>query len=168
MTEKLRTDYDIIVVGGGHAGIEAALAAARIGARTSMLTTHLDTIGWMSCNPSVGGPAKGHLVREIDALGSEMARAIDRTFIQIRMLNQSKGPAVHALRAQADKKRYAWTMRQALENTPNLDIKRSIVEEVLVSGDRVTRVRTSLWSGLHGPGSRVDHRHLPGRTADYR
>jgi tRNA uridine 5-carboxymethylaminomethyl modification enzyme len=143
MTEKSRTDYDIIVVGGGHAGTEAALAAARMGSRTLMLTTHLDTIGWMSCNPSVGGPAKGHLVREIDALGGEMARAIDRTFIQIRMLNQSKGPAVHALRAQADKKRYAWTMRQALENTPNLDIKQSIVEEVLVTGDRVTGVRTS-------------------------
>ena len=143
MTEKSRTDYDIIVVGGGHAGAEAALAAARMGARTLMLTTHLDTIGWMSCNPSVGGPAKGHLVREIDALGGEMARAIDRTFIQIRMLNQSKGPAVHALRAQADQKRYAWTMRQALENTPNLDIKQSIVEEVLVTGDRVTGVRTS-------------------------
>ena len=143
MTAKLRTDYDIIVVGGGHAGIEAALAAARMGSRTLMLTTHLDTIGWMSCNPSVGGPAKGHLVREIDALGGEMARAIDRTFIQIRMLNQSKGPAVHALRAQADKRRYTWTMRQALENTPDLNIKQSIVEEVLVTGDRVAGVRTS-------------------------
>ena len=143
MIKKSGADYDIIVVGGGHAGIEAALAAARMGSRTLMLTTHLDTIGWMSCNPSVGGPAKGHLVREIDALGGEMARAIDSTFIQIRMLNRSKGPAVHALRAQADKKRYAWTMRQALENTPNLDIKQSIVEEVLVTGDRVTGVRTS-------------------------
>ena len=143
MTKKPRTDYDIIVVGGGHAGTEAALAAARMGARTLMLTTHLDTIGLMSCNPSVGGPAKGHLVREIDALGGEMARAIDQTFIQIRMLNQSKGPAVHALRAQADKRRYTWTMRQALENTPDLNIKQSIVEEVLVTGDRVAGVRTS-------------------------
>jgi len=140
MTGKV---YDVIVVGGGHAGIEASLAAARLGARTLLLTTHLDTIGWMSCNPSVGGPAKGHLVREIDALGGEMARAIDRNFIQVRMLNSSKGPAVRALRAQADKKRYAWMMRQVLENTPNLDIKQSLVEEVLVRGDRVVGVRTS-------------------------
>ncbi len=133
----------MIVVGGGHAGIEAALAAARMGARTLLLTTHLDTIGWMSCNPSVGGPAKGHLVREIDALGGEMARAVDRTFIQIRLLNHSKGPAVHALRAQADKKRYAWTMRQVLEDTPNLAIKQSQGEGILLQGDRVAGVTTS-------------------------
>ncbi len=146
MVKKSRymdSQYDVIVVGGGHAGIEAALAAARMGAQTLLLTTHLDMIAWMSCNPSIGGPAKGHLVREIDALGGEMARAIDRSFIQVRLLNKSKGPAVHALRAQADKKCYHWVMLHTLQNTPNLDIKQSLVEAVLVKGDRVIGVRTS-------------------------
>ena len=141
--DMLCKDYDVVVVGGGHAGIEAALAAARMGAQTLLLTNHLDTIGWMSCNPSIGGPAKGHLVCEIDALGGEMARATDSTFIQVRLLNSSKGPAVQALRAQADKRRYAWAMRHALENTPHLDIKQSMVEEVVADGDRVAAVRTS-------------------------
>jgi tRNA uridine 5-carboxymethylaminomethyl modification enzyme len=136
--------YDVIVVGGGHAGIEAAAAAANMGAKTLLLTITLDTIGWMSCNPSIGGSAKGHLVREIDALGGIMGRLIDETHIQIRLLNQSKGPAVHALRAQADKKRYAYTAQRMLENTPNLDIRQAMVDGLLIQDDRVQGVQTQL------------------------
>jgi tRNA uridine 5-carboxymethylaminomethyl modification enzyme len=109
--------YDVIVIGGGHAGCEAALAAARMGCRTLMVTLNLEAIALMPCNPAVGGPAKGHLVREVDALGGEMGRNIDATCLQVRMLNTAKGPAVHALRAQADKKLYERRMRRVLENT---------------------------------------------------
>jgi tRNA uridine 5-carboxymethylaminomethyl modification enzyme len=133
--------YDVIVIGGGHAGIEAALASAKMGANTLLLTMYLDTIGWMSCNPSVGGPAKGHLVREIDALGGAMGQFIDRAFIQVRMLNHSKGPAVHALRTQADKKHYAWTVQRTLESTPNLHVKQGTVEKLLLKDDSIQGVQ---------------------------
>ncbi|MBA3534469.1 MAG: FAD-dependent oxidoreductase, partial [Ardenticatenales bacterium] len=136
--------YDVIVVGGGHSGCEAALASARIGARTLLLTMNLDSIALMPCNPSIGGPAKGHLVREIDALGGEMGRMTDRAALQIRLLNSSKGPAVQALRAQADKRLYSWLMKLELEHTPNLDIRQARVEELLLQEGSVCGVRTSL------------------------
>jgi tRNA uridine 5-carboxymethylaminomethyl modification enzyme len=135
--------YDVIVVGAGHAGCEAALAAARMGCDTLLLTISLDHVAEMPCNPSVGGPAKGHLTREIGALGGEQARHIDRTLIQIRLLNQSKGPAVHALRAQADRRLYSSTMRSTLETTPRLDLRQASVERLLIADDRVRGVSTT-------------------------
>ncbi len=139
---KYPVAYDVIVMGGGHAGCEAALAAARMGARTLMLTMNLDTIAKMSCNPAVGGIAKGHIVREIDALGGEMGKAIDATGIQFRMLNSTKGPAVWAPRAQADKVAYQFDMKHRLEKTPNLDIKQGTGEELLVEDGRIVGVAT--------------------------
>jgi tRNA uridine 5-carboxymethylaminomethyl modification enzyme len=135
--------YDVIVIGAGHAGCEAALAAARMGCSTLLLSMNLDNVALMPCNPSIGGPAKGHLVREIDALGGEMARNTDKTFIQIRMLNTGKGPAVQALRAQADKKLYGLAIKHTLEAQPNLDLKQALVEELAVA-DSVLRVKTNI------------------------
>lgn len=128
--------YDIIIIGAGHAGVEAALASARLGKRTLLATLSLDNIALMPCNPSIGGPAKGHLVREIDALGGEMGLNIDKAAIQMRMLNTGKGPAVRALRAQADKRLYQSLMKETLENTDNLDIKQLLVEELLTDNNR--------------------------------
>ncbi|MCS6882207.1 MAG: tRNA uridine-5-carboxymethylaminomethyl(34) synthesis enzyme MnmG [Oscillochloridaceae bacterium] len=127
----MQTLYDVIVVGAGHAGCEAAHAAARMGRRTLLLTIDLDKLAHMSCNPSIGGPAKGHLVREIDALGGLMARITDRTAIQLRVLNESKGPAVQSLRAQCDKRLYAQVMKETLERVPNLDIRQAMVERIV-------------------------------------
>src|ERR1700704_4518088 len=129
--------YDVIVIGAGHAGIEAASAAARLGCATLMLTQNLDSVGQMSCNPAIGGLAKGHLVREIDALGGVMALNTDATGIQFRMLNASKGPSVQAPRAQCDKKAYQFRMKWLVENQPHLDVHQGNAAEILVEGDRV-------------------------------
>lgn len=135
-------NYDVIVVGAGHAGCESALAAARMGCNTLMITINLDMVAFMPCNPSIGGPAKGHVVREIDALGGEMGRNIDKTFIQMRMLNTGKGPAVHALRAQADKFSYQHTMKETLEKEPNLTLRQGMVEELIVEDGNCVGVIT--------------------------
>ncbi len=137
-----KDQYDIVVVGAGHAGCEAALAASRLGFRTVMFTVSVDSIALMPCNPNIGGSSKGHLVREVDALGGEMGKVIDRTFIQSKMLNRSKGPAVHSLRAQADKSDYSRTMRQVLENQENLDIRQMEVTDILTEDGKVTGVQT--------------------------
>ncbi len=134
--------FEVIVVGGGHAGTEAALAAARTGRRTLLLTHSIETLGQMSCNPSIGGIGKGHLVKEVDALGGAMALATDKAGIQFRILNASKGPAVRATRAQADRVLYRRAIRSMLENQPNLTLFQQPVDDVLVTGARATGVVT--------------------------
>src|SRR5438445_2110572 len=132
--------FDVIVIGGGHAGCEAASAAARLGANTALVTINLDLIGQMSCNPAIGGIAKGHLVREIDALGGIMGRVIDRTGIQFRLLNRSRGPAVQSPRAQADRALYRLEMRRVLEGTPNLSLRQGMVVDLLVNHGKILGV----------------------------
>ena len=147
--KNLEQFFDIIVVGAGHAGCEAALASARLGLQTVMFTVSVDSIALMPCNPNVGGSSKGHLVRELDALGGEMGKNIDKTFIQSKMLNQSKGPAVHSLRAQADKQAYSTEMRKTLENTENLTIRQGEVTELLVKDNHITGVKTFSGATYH-------------------
>src|SRR6202000_522437 len=138
------TEFDVIVVGGGHAGTEAALASARMGNKTLLLTHNIETLGQMSCNPSIGGIGKGHLVKEVDALGGAMALAADEGGIQFRILNSRKGPAVRATRAQADRVLYKQAIRSRLEAQPNLSLFQQQVDDILLEGERVHGVVTQL------------------------
>ena len=146
---NIEETYDIVIVGAGHAGCEAALATARMGMETIMFTVSLDSVALMPCNPNIGGSSKGHLVREIDALGGEMGKNIDKTFIQSKMLNVSKGPAVHSLRAQADKYEYTKQMRMTLQAEPRLTLRQAEVTELIVEDGKVTGVKTNSGAVYH-------------------
>ena len=143
MSYEFDENFDVIVVGAGHAGVEASLAAARMGCKVLLATINLEMLAFMPCNPSIGGSAKGIVVREIDALGGEMGKNIDKTYIQMKMLNTGKGPAVRALRAQADKALYAMTMKHTVERQENLTLRQSMVDEILVEDSKVVGVRTA-------------------------
>src|SRR5579875_3453937 len=160
----VRGVYDVIVVGAGHAGCEAALASARMGCKTLLITMNLDSIALMPCNPSMGGPAKGHLIKEIDALGGEIGRNTDRTFIQVRLLNTSKGPAVQALRAQCDKQAYRLAMKFALEAQPNLALKQATILRLLShtrgDGRHVITGVVQQWLAVRGGRDHPDDGHV--------
>ena len=147
MKKFVEGQFDIVVVGAGHAGCEAALASARLGLKTAMLTLNLDSIAFLACNPSIGGTAKGHLVREIDALGGEMGKNADKTALQMRMLNEGKGEAVQSLRCQCDKNAYHREMKSVLENTENLRIIQGECSQILINDGKVYGIQTA-YGGL--------------------
>ena len=142
--EYIAGEYDVAVIGAGHAGCEAALAAARLGKKTVIFSISLENVANMPCNPHIGGSSKGHLVREIDALGGEMAKNIDKTMIQVKMLNTSKGPAVHSLRAQADRKKYQAQMKHTLEKQENLELKQAEIVDIKVKNGKIEEIKTDL------------------------
>ena len=143
MTHNFTESYDIVVIGAGHAGVEASLAASRMGCKVLLATINIEMLAFMPCNPSIGGSAKGIVVREVDALGGEMAKNIDKTYIQMKMLNTGKGPAVRALRAQADKELYSKEMRKTVQHQENLTLRQTIIDEILVENGKVVGVKTA-------------------------